>query len=99
MAALMLLTQGVMSAASTRMLTLSESATIEMLAADFVFGVSGAYSHRSAAHGHGHEHPNVEPLSDRSEPDDGDNSRGNMVGQKFLAVVCLLDGVLMMSDI
>ena len=103
MVALMLLTQGVMSAVSAGMLIYA--ATVEMLAADFVFGdVSGGHSHHSAAHGHGHghhvgdvEHGNETPRSDRSEPDDGDSSRGSTVGQKVLAVVSLLGGVLMMN--
>jgi len=103
MVALMLLTQGVMSAVSAGMLIYA--ATVEMLAADFVFGdVSGGHSHHSAVHGlgHGHrvgdvEHGNETPLSDQSEPDDGDSSSGSTVGQKVLAVVSLLGGVLMMN--
>src|SRR6266576_5628432 len=70
-----------MSAVSAGMLI--HAATVEMLAADFVFGdVSGGHSRHSAAHGHGHghhvgdvEHGNDKPLSDKPEPDDGEEAR------------------------
>lgn len=48
----MLLTQGVMSAVSAGMLIYA--GTVEMLAADFVFGSLGGQGHSAGAHGHSH---------------------------------------------
>ncbi|KAK2462410.1 hypothetical protein APHAL10511_005716 [Amanita phalloides] len=66
--ALMLLTQGVMSAVSAGMLIYA--ATVEMLAADFVFGdVSGGHSHPHFAGHHGHTHgPDLEYGSGTERP-------------------------------
>ena len=99
-AALMLLTQGVMSAVSAGMLI--SAATVEMLAADFVFGdVTGGHSHHSGGHGHavadvegggggGAETP-LSALPPEDEP------KGSTVGQKVVAVGSLLTGVLAMN--
>ena len=113
----MLLTQGVMSAVSAGMLIYA--ATVEMIAADFVFGdVSGGHSHHSGGHGHhghgahgargrGHHVGDIEgggnghgdggsetPLSALPPEDE---QKGSTVGQKVLAVVSLLAGVLAMN--
>lgn len=112
-----------MSAVSAGMLIYA--ATVEMLAADFVFGdVAGGHSHHSGGHGRGgHEHEHghgrggrgrghhagdVEggnghlaggsetPLSADGVPPE-DEPKGSTVGQKVLAVVSLLAGVLAMN--
>ena len=108
----MLLTQGIMSAVSAGMLIYA--ATVEMIAADFVFGdVSGGHSHHSGGHGHGghgghggrgrgHHVGDIEggsetPLSALDVLPPEDEQKGSTVGQKVLAVVSLLGGVLAMN--
>jgi solute carrier family 39 (zinc transporter), member 1/2/3 len=84
----MLLMQGVMSAVSAGMLIYA--ATVEMLAADFVFGSLG---HGGGGHSHAHAH-GEEFTGDDEHGEDGG---GGGWKRRVLAVVSLLAGVLMMA--
>ncbi|KAJ7446910.1 Zinc/iron permease [Mycena galericulata] len=79
----MLLLKGVMSAVSAGMLIYA--ATVEMIAADFVFGnLEDGHVH---GHGHGHSHE-VEETADQNG-----NGAGPSVGRRALALGSLLAGV------
>ncbi|KAM6499700.1 ZIP Zinc transporter domain containing protein [Amanita muscaria] len=109
--ALFLLTQGVMSAISAGMLIYA--GTVEMLAADFVFGdVSGGHLHHSSGHAHqvsdleesarGHVGHEVSEDGDGHGPAAGElhhpeGHKTSTIRQKMVAVIGLLAGVAVMN--
>nr|GAT48972.1 zip-like iron-zinc transporter [Mycena chlorophos] len=84
-----LLIKGVMSAVSAGMLIYA--ATVEMLAADFVFGnLEDGMGH---SHGHGASHSHEVEPEDVSGKDAADTKKPASVGRRATALVSLLAGV------